>query len=154
MSFRVYHLARDLEIEAATVSQIARDLGIEVNSILSQLTPDEAAAIQFEWHRHIESEHPLAIQLRAERSAIDELEQLVDGVSTETSASIPALEKSRRVESATDHGPFIGSNYRKHFHRFSCKYVTGLFRSPRARYFSTHEEAVAAGYRPCKTCRS
>jgi hypothetical protein len=52
-------------------------------------------------------------------------------------------------------GPFHASRNREHFHRPECKWASEyLSDSPSLIEFSSHEEAVAAGYKPCKTCRS
>jgi hypothetical protein len=52
-------------------------------------------------------------------------------------------------------GPFHASKVRDHFHRPECKWAADyLSDSPNLVEFSSHEEAVAAGYKPCKTCRS
>ena len=50
-------------------------------------------------------------------------------------------------------GPFLASKDRKHFHRSHCKWVREI---PGRNLIevSSHEESVAAGYRPCKTCKS
>ncbi len=50
------------------------------------------------------------------------------------------------------HGPFVGSLYRPHFHRIGCKWAESFLHG--RQFFETHEEAVAAGKKPCKTCRA
>jgi len=50
-------------------------------------------------------------------------------------------------------GPFWASNVGRHFHRPTCEWAQKI--SPwNFVQFAGHEEAVAAGFRPCKTCRS
>jgi len=46
---------------------------------------------------------------------------------------------------------YIASWSRSHFHRPSCVWMEKLSKD-KIREFSSHEEAVKAGYRPCKTC--
>jgi hypothetical protein len=50
-------------------------------------------------------------------------------------------------------GPFVASKCRKRFHRPTCKWMDYV---PEGRLleFSSHEEAVAAGLKPCGTCCS
>jgi methylphosphotriester-DNA--protein-cysteine methyltransferase len=46
---------------------------------------------------------------------------------------------------------YIASWNRTHFHRPNCVWMEKLSEK-NLREFSSHEEAVKAGYRPCKTC--
>ena len=46
---------------------------------------------------------------------------------------------------------YIASWNRTHFHRPNCVWMEKLPKD-KIREFSSHEEAVKAGYRPCKTC--
>ncbi len=50
-------------------------------------------------------------------------------------------------------GPFVASEIRPHFHRPECKWVLEISTENLVRY-SSHAEAVAAGKKPCKTCRA
>ena len=54
-------------------------------------------------------------------------------------------------------GRFVGSKRQnkkiKHFHRPSCEWAKYI-KSHNLIEFDSHEEAVDAGYKPCKTCRS
>ena len=47
-------------------------------------------------------------------------------------------------------GTFVGTPSRKHFHRPDCKWIQGMF----VIQFPSHEAAVRAGRKPCKTCRA
>jgi methylphosphotriester-DNA--protein-cysteine methyltransferase len=48
---------------------------------------------------------------------------------------------------------FVGSKRRKTFHRPNCKWAACI--SPKQLIeFSSHQEAVEASYKPCKTCRA
>ena len=55
-------------------------------------------------------------------------------------------------------GKFIGSTRKskkvKLFHRPNCKWVVGYLNDNNSRTFDHHEEAVAAGYKQCKTCKA
>ena len=51
-------------------------------------------------------------------------------------------------------GYFVASLDRQTFHRESCKWADYIIRSNRLMEFSSHQEAVHAGYKPCKTCRA
>ena len=48
----------------------------------------------------------------------------------------------------------VASSRRSTSHRASCMWAGYILPSPNLLDFSSHEEAVEAGYRPCKTCRS
>lgn len=49
-------------------------------------------------------------------------------------------------------GPFIGSAGAKKFHAAGCRYAAGISERNRV-YFRTYDEAVQAGFEPCKVCR-
>lgn len=49
-------------------------------------------------------------------------------------------------------GRLVGSATRKTFHRQDCRWAEFIINSENLIEFSSHEEAVDAGYRPCKTC--
>lgn len=51
-------------------------------------------------------------------------------------------------------GPYVASSVRPHFHRPECIYAQPFLNTRRCEIFETHEEAVAAGKKPCKTCRA
>ena len=59
------------------------------------------------------------------------------------------------LENEVDHlqGPFIASRRRSTFHRIDCTWAQYL-NEYNATEFDAHWEAVEAGYKPCKTCRS
>ncbi len=50
-------------------------------------------------------------------------------------------------------GPFIGSKTRPLFHRPNCEWMRSVRWADKVR-FESHAEAVAAGRKPCKTCRA
>lgn len=52
------------------------------------------------------------------------------------------------------HAPFVASSIRSHFHRPECEYAQTFLGSKRCEVYQTHEEAVATGRKPCKTCRA
>lgn len=50
-------------------------------------------------------------------------------------------------------GPFVASEIGQCFHRPGCEWVRYIS-SGNLLEFETHEQAVADGYKPCKTCRA
>lgn len=50
--------------------------------------------------------------------------------------------------------PSIASRKRNYFHRLNCEWATYIRSPNKLVRFYRREEAVDAGYRPCKTCRS
>lgn len=60
----------------------------------------------------------------------------------------------RFVDNEATYGESVywASSERSVFHRPSCKWATYLEDSINLIEFDSHEEAVAAGYKPCKTC--
>jgi hypothetical protein len=142
----VSFLARKLDLDPLVVIEVARMLGIPVRSRAStagtSLTVSEAdaAAIKEEWQKQLSNNSLLRYVATSERDRRSRL-------SAELSETRDRLQRHF-------HGPFVASSRKKHFHRWSCKWATSLRRSPARMIFSSHEEAVHAGYRPCKTCRS
>jgi hypothetical protein len=61
-----------------------------------------------------------------------------------------ALERHEKAA----HGPFVASLYRPHFHRLGCKWAEPFLNGRHCQFFETHEEAVQADKKPCKTCRA
>jgi methylphosphotriester-DNA--protein-cysteine methyltransferase len=53
----------------------------------------------------------------------------------------------------SEFGPFVASKTRPHFHRPGCKWAAYLSVKNMLE-FSSHAEAVAAGKKPCKTCKA
>jgi len=49
---------------------------------------------------------------------------------------------------------YVASAKKSIFHRPSCVYAKYIEMSENCRYFDSHEEAVEANYKPCKTCRA
>lgn len=56
------------------------------------------------------------------------------------------------TERSEELGPFVASQYRNRFHRPECSWAEYFLHSSYCEVFDTHEEAVAAGKRPCHTC--
>jgi hypothetical protein len=65
--------------------------------------------------------------------------------------SLAATQSVTLPSSVTPKIAYIASWNRTHFHRSNCVWMENLSKD-NLREFSTHEEAVKAGYRPCKTC--
>ena len=49
---------------------------------------------------------------------------------------------------------YFASARKRHFHRPNCEWAQYILMSSNLIEFSSHAEAVQAGYKPCKTCRS
>lgn len=49
---------------------------------------------------------------------------------------------------------FVASSNRGTFHRLECQWAEYILSSDNLIEFHSHEEAVEAGYKPCKTCRA
>lgn len=62
--------------------------------------------------------------------------------------------RCRDLEEEVEHlgGGFVASKIRSHFHREGCRWAAFILRSKNLQEFSSHQEAIDAGYRPCKTC--
>ena len=64
-------------------------------------------------------------------------------------------DKVRELENSHgEHGLnyYVASSRRSTFHRPSCVWASYIRNSPNLLEFSSHDEAVDAGYRPCRTC--
>jgi hypothetical protein len=61
----------------------------------------------------------------------------------------------RHYEERSGHesGEFVGSSWSDHFHRPGCKWAQRIARGNLLKW-SSHEAAVNAGRKPCKTCRA
>lgn len=77
------------------------------------------------------------------------------------SAPAPALATSAPIitldECAADHlvplaTNYIGNSNTGKFHYASCRWVSKMYDSHKV-YFESREEAIDAGYVPCKVCR-
>lgn len=64
-----------------------------------------------------------------------------------------AQRKGTIGDGESEFGPFVASKMRPHFHRPGCKWASYL-NPNNTLEFSSHTEAVAAGKKPCKTCRA
>jgi chromosome segregation ATPase len=92
---------------------------------------------------------------------VDELQQTVDALEADNQELrgrvdelAASAEYSRRsVATADDERVYVASKTRPHFHRPSCEWASYIPRYKLVEY-STHAEAVAAGKKPCKTCRA
>ena len=58
-----------------------------------------------------------------------------------------------RPAAAASAGAFIGHKEKKKVHRAECRWAQKMSEKNRA-YFNTYQEAAAAGYSPCKTCKA
>lgn len=76
---------------------------------------------------------------------------------------VPRKDVQRQAgsRSESEHGPLVGSIRQNLFHLPSCKWMRNVHRLDKVVFGSTtdsyqksHAEAVAAGRKPCKTCRA
>jgi len=79
----------------------------------------------------------------------------INGVlSTRRILETQELESPTTTKAAEEYfGPFIGSKTRPLFHRPNCEWMHSVRWADKVR-FKSHAEAVAAGRKPCKTCRA
>jgi len=139
-------IARELDLDPSVIIEVARMLGIPVpgrsGSAGSSLAMGEmdAAAITEEWQKQVSGNSLLRCVAASERDRRSRL-------------SVELSEVTERLHRHFQ-GPFIASNRKKLFHRWSCKWATSLRGSPARIILFSHDEAVRKGYRPCKTCRS
>jgi DNA repair exonuclease SbcCD ATPase subunit len=88
----------------------------------------------------------LEVELEAAEHEIAELESEVQ--------QPPGVDPDESIATGSDdERVYLASKTRRHFHRPGCewaKYIPGY----KLLEFASHREAVAAGYRPCKTCRA
>lgn len=60
------------------------------------------------------------------------------------------LEDNEQTNTQTT-APYVGNINTKKFHRSTCRYVDQMKDSNKI-YFNTRQEAIDAGYTPCKVC--
>ncbi len=60
-------------------------------------------------------------------------------------------ELGKTKNETSENGPYFTTNSFRHFHRPNCKWIANFDLSNLTR-FETHEEAIRAGCRTCKTC--
>jgi hypothetical protein len=85
------------------------------------------------------------------QSLLDQGQDLIDDLTEQNSA---LLEESKDFDAVPEEylaGTFVGTPNRKHFHRPDCKWLRGI---SFVIQFPSHEAAVKAGRKPCKTCRA
>ena len=97
--------------------------------------------------KHMESCPFCGEELDALTRKISQLQSQIEKLS----ASIRTVRDSEGEYGET---MYLGSTERQTFHRPKCYWASFLKTSPNLIEFSAHEEAVAAGYKPCKTCRA
>jgi hypothetical protein len=139
-------LARELDLDPTVIIELARMLSIPVRgrtgSAETNLTVAEAdaEAMAAEWQRQLASNSLLGCLASSERERRAHLDE----------------ELSQARERIQRHliGPFVASRRKKLFHRWFCKWATPVKDSPARIDFVNRDQAIEAGYRPCKTCRS
>ena len=83
-----------------------------------------------------------------------DVEKQLQVLKTENQQLHQALAASRALADEVASTPkiaYVASWNRKHFHRQNCVWMENLSQE-KMREFVSHEEAVEAGYKPCKTC--
>jgi hypothetical protein len=96
--------------------------------------------------------HTLFLVAFVQRLAIKHFPVNMKKTRAELEAEIKRLRRQLR-EADYNAGKFVGSKKRKTFHRPNCDWATYI--KPQCRIeFDSHQEAVDAGYKPCKTCRA
>lgn len=84
----------------------------------------------------------------------------LNGTALATSANIDLTVHNHRhthiqalsSEVNASNAAYMGNSRVKVFHRLGCKFHRKALRKNRV-YFASREEAIAGGYRPCRTCK-
>ena len=87
-----------------------------------------------------------------ESLAVDPEEELGD-LRAENAVLAEQLEQAEAKQGSDEERVYLASNGRHHFHRPHCEWAAYI---PKYKLieFSSHAEAVEAGFKPCKTCRA
>ena len=69
---------------------------------------------------------------------------------------VEVVKTRKKVEEimGLSHVGYVASAIRETFHLPDCEWAQAILSSDNLVEFSSHEEAVEAGYKPCKTCRA
>ncbi len=121
-----------------------------------------AAAIPLFWLGGVQAQPPApppeAAQLE-QKPVAPEGEKSAQSEAADVSAekkapqiSAPAEAPAAAEAEAPSAAPFIGNKGSKKLHRASCQFGSKMSPGKRV-YFKTYEEAVKAGYVPCKVCK-
>jgi methylphosphotriester-DNA--protein-cysteine methyltransferase len=62
------------------------------------------------------------------------------------------FKRLRQQNAAAERPMYIGHKWRRVYHRQHCKWAMRIWRSSR-RFLFTREQAMAEGFRPCKSCQ-
>ena len=130
----------------------------------TQRLRDRVAALEDEnadLHVTIEDLHDRISDLDSENVALDALIENLRAEAEDLDMQLAALDAevdALRAEAFGERGSdeervYLASKRRKHFHRPGCKWA-GYIPADLLIEFDSHAEAVAAQYRPCKTCRA
>ena len=87
-----------------------------------------------------------------ESLAVDPEEELKD-LRAGNAVLAEQLEQAEAKQGSDEERVYLASNGRHHFHRPHCEWAAYI---PKHKLieFSSHAEAVEAGFKPCKTCRA
>jgi len=72
-------------------------------------------------------------------------------VSNSSSGTSDSSSAASNVQSSASSGAYVGNTNTGVFHYSSCSYVNRMKEGNKV-YFNSRDEAIAAGYRPCKVC--
>jgi hypothetical protein len=72
----------------------------------------------------------------------------------EAELAAAAVAEVEIIKGSDEEQVYYASSRKRHFHRPGCKWAKYIVNSASLIEFSSHREAVEAGYKPCKTCRS
>lgn len=86
------------------------------------------------------------------REDFEQLERQFAELEAEGAAA--QFEEPEIVRGSDEEQVYYASSRKRHFHRPSCQWATYIVGSRALIEFSSHREAVEAGYKPCKTCRA
>lgn len=89
-------------------------------------------------------------QLRDEVARLRQYAERLERENRILSGRLQALQENEDIEDE-DHNYFVSSPTAKCFHRPHCKYAV-IISTPRIIEYFSHQEAVDADKKPCKTC--
>jgi len=104
------------------------------DGVLFAIPFDEVVATILDWYGHVSDILATAKYLRESAAPVE-------------ARAEPAVSRDRSHV-------LVASERSKHFHNPDCEWAAYFLGSPFVVWFSSHEEAVASGRKPCKTCRA
>lgn len=74
-----------------------------------------------------------------------------NSTSSVSNSSASATDPGSNVQTSSSSGSYVGNANTHVFHYSSCSYVNRMKEGNKV-FFNSRDEAIAAGYRPCKVC--